>query len=467
MKRILSVICALMLVTLILIPMSIVSAADSGMKIVVSDTTVSKGTETATVTLTLSGNTGTCGMLISIAYPEELTLLNAERGDALPDLTLATFYKPYINPLRMSLDGIDNDDTNGTLLTLTFDTSDAAEGEYPIKVTYRDGDIYDGNFAHLSPAITNGSVTIAKVGHTHTLTHHAAAKATCVNDGNVEYWSCSGCGKNFSDSDGANVLDDVRLAATGKHNFVWVIDTEATAGTVGIKHEECTVCHTKRNEGTEFSANAGVLEVGSVKANPGKEVKIPITLKKNPGIVSMTLEVTYDSDVFTLTGVNDTGLLAGSMHSDVYSSPYTLTWENDTSRVNFDVTGEIVELVFQVSDSAEVGTYKFDLKTPKDGIYNLNGTDIEFEMISGSCQISNYLLGDVNGDGEVTNKDRLMLSRYLAKWDGYGIDKLVFEAADINGDGEITNRDRLLLSRHLAKWDGYEDLYKFNSGGTK
>ena len=165
-----------MLVTLILIPMSIVSAADSGMKIVVSDTTVSKGTETATVTLTLSGNTGTCGMLISIAYPEELTLLKAERGDALPDLTLATFYKPYINPLRMSLDGIDNDYTNGTLLTLTFDTSDAAEGEYPIKVTYRDGDIYDGNFAHLSPAITNGSVTIAKV--TRRLRRHVSTTET-------------------------------------------------------------------------------------------------------------------------------------------------------------------------------------------------------------------------------------------------------------------------------------------------
>ena len=33
----------------------------------------------------------------------------------------------------------------------------------------------------------------------HTLTHQAAADATCVKDGNLEYWYCSGCGKYFKD----------------------------------------------------------------------------------------------------------------------------------------------------------------------------------------------------------------------------------------------------------------------------
>ena len=39
------------------------------------------------------------------------------------------------------------------------------------------------------------------------------------------------------------------IAATG-HDFQWVIDKEATTEETGIKHEECTVCHEKRNEGT-------------------------------------------------------------------------------------------------------------------------------------------------------------------------------------------------------------------------
>ena len=33
--------------------------------------------------------------------------------------------------------------------------------------------------------------------HTHTMTYHPAVEATCTENGSPEYWSCSGCGKNF------------------------------------------------------------------------------------------------------------------------------------------------------------------------------------------------------------------------------------------------------------------------------
>lgn len=37
----------------------------------------------------------------------------------------------------------------------------------------------------------------------------------------------------------------------GEHTFEWVTDKEATETEKGIAHEECTVCHSKRNENTE------------------------------------------------------------------------------------------------------------------------------------------------------------------------------------------------------------------------
>lgn len=37
----------------------------------------------------------------------------------------------------------------------------------------------------------------------------------------------------------------------GEHSFEWVTDKEATETEKGIAHEECTVCHAKRNENTE------------------------------------------------------------------------------------------------------------------------------------------------------------------------------------------------------------------------
>ena len=37
-----------------------------------------------------------------------------------------------------------------------------------------------------------------------------------------------------------------------EHTFEWVTDKEATTSEAGAKHEECTVCHVKRNENTEI-----------------------------------------------------------------------------------------------------------------------------------------------------------------------------------------------------------------------
>ena len=46
-------------------------------------------------------------------------------------------------------------------------------------------------------------------GHTHTLTHVEAKDATCSETGNVEYWHCDGCDKNFADAEGKKELTTV------------------------------------------------------------------------------------------------------------------------------------------------------------------------------------------------------------------------------------------------------------------
>jgi len=61
------------------------------------------------------------------------------------------------------------------------------------------------------------------------------------------------------------------------------------------------------------------------------------------------------------------------------------------------------------------------------------------------------LMGDVNNDGMVNNFDRLVLTRYVAEWDGYTVDAY---AADIDKDGRITNADTLILNKYLANWEG-------------
>ncbi len=51
----------------------------------------------------------------------------------------------------------------------------------------------------------------------HNLTKHEAVAPTCGTDGNIAYWSCSRCGKNFSDEKGTTEVANIVQQATGKH----------------------------------------------------------------------------------------------------------------------------------------------------------------------------------------------------------------------------------------------------------
>ena len=70
------------------------------------------------------------------------------------------------------------------------------------------------------------------------------------------------------------------------------------------------------------------------------------------------------------------------------------------------------------------------------------------------------LIGDVNQDGSVDATDRMILSRYLAKWDGYAAKIKSMDAADIDRNGLVEAKDRMILARYLAKWDGYSQYFK-------
>lgn len=66
--------------------------------------------------------------------------------------------------------------------------------------------------------------------HTHSIEKITAAKATCLESGNKEYYRCSSCEKIFSDAEGKKEItfDAVRIDALGhKASSVWKLDSEA------------------------------------------------------------------------------------------------------------------------------------------------------------------------------------------------------------------------------------------------
>ncbi len=68
--------------------------------------------------------------------------------------------------------------------------------------------------------------------------------ATCIAPARY-YYSCAVCGASENNADRTFTIGDL-----GDHDWQWVTDTYATCVHPGGKHEECTVCHLKRNENT-------------------------------------------------------------------------------------------------------------------------------------------------------------------------------------------------------------------------
>lgn len=55
--------------------------------------------------------------------------------------------------------------------------------------------------------------------HEHSLVKYDSKEATCLEDGYIEYWECSTCGKRFGDSDGTQELTDDEIGRKAGHHY--------------------------------------------------------------------------------------------------------------------------------------------------------------------------------------------------------------------------------------------------------
>ena len=99
------------------------------------------------------------------------------------------------------------------------------------------------------------------------------------------------------------------------------------------------------------AANYGItVGVESKSVSAGDSFDVAVSIKSNPGIISMRLYIEYDSNYLTLTDAKDAGVLGSYTFGDSYKSPYILMWSNGTSE-NFTNTGTIATLTFTAASN--------------------------------------------------------------------------------------------------------------------
>lgn len=119
--------------------------------------------QTVRVPVILEGNEGICGAAISVKYSAALTLVAVDKGTALPSLTMTKPGTLTNNPIKIAWDGLEQDATDGTLVTLTF-IAPTAPGRYDVQVSHETGDIVNGALAPVTVSTKNGSITVSNQG---------------------------------------------------------------------------------------------------------------------------------------------------------------------------------------------------------------------------------------------------------------------------------------------------------------
>ena len=106
--------------------------------------------------------------------------------------------------------------------------------------------------------------------HTHELKAVAAKAATCTENGNSAYWSCSGCGKYFSDAEGKKEIakDSWVIKATG-HKLTETKAKAPTCTEIGnIAYWSCSKCgkfYSDAEAKNEIKKDAWILEANGHK----------------------------------------------------------------------------------------------------------------------------------------------------------------------------------------------------------
>ena len=119
--------------------------------------------KTVDLDLILAENPGILGATITISWDESLTLIADASGEAFNHMT-------YTSPSRYVASGTNfvwfgnevDEAIDGTILTLTFQVSEAAQNNdiLPVRVTYTQGDVIDENDNDVTLNITDGHIRV-------------------------------------------------------------------------------------------------------------------------------------------------------------------------------------------------------------------------------------------------------------------------------------------------------------------
>ena len=313
----------------------------------------------------------------------------------------------------------------------------------PVTIEARDQETEETSFdvsALFTIPETAGTVTytvVCKNGalpHEHQLEEFEEKAPTCLEPGNIHYWTCVTCGKCFSDEGGTEIPYDSTIRAALGHDF---------------HNGSCTRCGAE-DPGYQTTA---AISISSLTAYPGDTIRIPVSIRSNPGISAMKLTITYDTELleYQEAAFDQAFLDAAGAQTCVNAETagkVILDWVQGQGE--YSGSGDFAVLTFKVKAVTEDGDAALTITYDPEDIFNKDHENQTFQIENGTVQVKKLRPGDINGDGSVNINDALLLLRYVCELD----QDQVLGNPDVTGDGKVNNKDVVTLLRFVAKLDG-------------
>lgn len=340
------------------------------------------GARGVAVTVSVKNNPGFSSARLEVGYDDALTLTGFTYNESKLDGAASVPYNAKTNPPTLSVTSTDGDITGDfELATLYFDVSEKAEDSCEVTLSCKDGDVYDAGENNLKCIFTAGKINISG----------AKGLADAASENKADTASDSGSNGThtvvFKDESGkvisTQTVKDGEAApeptAPAKEGYVFKgwsepVDKITSDKTLTPVYEELGF--------------APQFEVGKAQAKPGeKDVAVTVSLKNNPGIASLLLDILYDTENLKLTSFEyNKELIKGSstVPFNEKASPPCLSMVNGAENVTGD--GVLATLYFEVSDSAE-GGYPIVVSYDKNNVYNIDEENVMFEAVNGIIEI--------------------------------------------------------------------------------
>jgi uncharacterized repeat protein (TIGR02543 family) len=206
------------------------------------------------------------------------------------------------------------------------------------------------------------------------------------------------------------------------------------------------------SENNDTKSEGTSIKVKKAWGNPSKQAKITLSIENNPGIVGLTLQISYDESAMTLSNAeNGTAIKGKNITFTPPANGSNFVWSGTSVKSDEVSDGTLLTLTFDISENAKLGEYPISVSC-------LNAVDNELKKVpikidSSSISIIDYMPGDTSGDGDLAMNDLVLLVRYIADGGynekGYAA-KVDERACDVDSDGDITVIDAVLLSRYIA-----------------